>query len=438
MANPAKRSALIFGSSLRVPVFALALCALVMIAMQPAQAQTFMVLHTFTGGGDGGEPRAGLTMDRAGNFYGTTYAGGHTGGACGAGGCGTVFKLSHQGTGWVLFPLYTFLGNDTNDGAAPWGRVIFGPDGNLYGTTTAGGGLGCGGTSPGCGTVYKLQPPASACHTSLCPWTETVIHRFSQLGGVSAGAYPVGEVVFDQSGNLYGTTNGGGTRGAGTVYELTPSNGTWAAQVLHSFDYSDGENPYDGLTFDAQGNLYGTASGAAFQLAHSGSGWVENVLYSFQTIVSYAGVIFDSSGNLYGGTTWDSGYTGGAAYELSPSGSGWIENTLYSFPSDGNGGVGPAASLVFDAAANLYGTTFADPGSGCSGGYGCGTVFKLSPNPDGTWTNTFLYQFTGGTDGANPYSNVTFGLDSNLYGTASAAGGSGCESGCGVVWQITP
>ena len=199
----------IFGASLRphsatvaillMLLFFLLVLLLVLLTPQPAQAQTFKVIYNFTGGQDGGAPGAGLTMDRAGNLYGTATGGGSSGN-------GTVFKLSHKGSGkgsgWVLAPLYSFQGG--NDGATPIARVIFGPDGSLYGTTTYGGIQGCRFGYDTCGTVFKLQPPPVACKTALCPWTETVLYRFT--GGSDGGHPQNGDLLFDQSGTLYGTT----------------------------------------------------------------------------------------------------------------------------------------------------------------------------------------------------------------------------------------
>src|SRR5271157_3274072 len=145
--------------------------ALTAIMSQSAQAQTYTVIHNFTGGQDGSHPYAGLTIDRGGHLYGTA--------ANGAAGYGTVFKLSHQDSGWVFNPLYSFKGG--NDAAYPGARVIIGPDGSLYGTAL-GGGTGCGGV--GCGAVFNLRPPATACKTALCSWAETVIHRFAGDDGL--------------------------------------------------------------------------------------------------------------------------------------------------------------------------------------------------------------------------------------------------------------
>ena len=152
------------GISVRTPAFALTLvCALGILAIQPAQAQILRVIHTFTGGGDGSYPKAGLTVDAAGNFYGTAFGGGIVSGGCAFYGCGTVFKLKHRGSGWILTPLYSFTGG--NDGANPYGRVAIAQDGTLYGTTYSGGGSGCMGY--GCGTVFRLTPSQSAPKSAL-------------------------------------------------------------------------------------------------------------------------------------------------------------------------------------------------------------------------------------------------------------------------------
>src|SRR5579863_561468 len=136
---------------------------------QSTQAQTYQVLHTFTGGLDGQVPFSGLTLDRGGNLYGTASQGGDL--TCDAPfGCGTAYRLKPTGSNWTFSPLYNFTGG--TDGNGPESRVIFGPDGALYGTTDTGGGSGCGGI--GCGTVFKLQPPATFCHSVFCSWTETV------------------------------------------------------------------------------------------------------------------------------------------------------------------------------------------------------------------------------------------------------------------------
>jgi uncharacterized repeat protein (TIGR03803 family) len=409
----------------------LCLILLLFAAISTSQAQTFSVIHAFSGGPDGGVPYAGLTMDRAGNLYGTTSAGG----VC----CGVVFKLVHRGSGWITVPLRTFHGND---GATPMARVVFGPDGALYGTTSAGG--------IGFGTVFKLTPSPTTCKNVLCPWIETVLYNFT---GGADGANPMASVVFDQAGNLYGTTEYGGARfgssGDGVVFKLTHSGASWTESVLYAFTGypNDGSNPVAEVTFDNAGNIFGTTAfggtygvGTVFQLTPSGSNWSESVLYSTQPCYVTAGLVLDGSGNLYGATNNDGGNTDGAVFEVSPLGSGWSGRILYQFYGPNGFGAGPAATLLMDITGDLYGTTLLNGVNGCDG-YGCGTVFKLHRNQDDTWSNTYLYQFSGGADGEFPYSNVVIDSNGTMFGTTSWAGSfqTGCDGhGCGVVWEITP
>jgi uncharacterized repeat protein (TIGR03803 family) len=406
------------------------------------QAQTLSVLHSFTGGPDGGIPYAGLTVDRGGNLYGTTYSGGA--------GYGVAFKLTHKNGGWVSTSIYTFRGLDFGDGAGPTARVIFGPDGALYGTTVAGGigtcSSGINRRYPGCGTVFKLTPQPTVCKTALCPWTETVLYRFS---GGADGANPFGSVVFDQAGNLYGTSTT--AHAAGNVFKLTHAGPLWTETVLYTFTGQPpdgGDTPYSELTFDHASNLYGTTLrgglygfGTVFQLVYSGSSWTGSTIYSIPpTTPVWAGVILDQAGNIFGGTYGNPEEGCGILFEVSPMGAGWNGEVLYDFPCTNGYGAGPAASLLMTNGGSLLGTTAADGNGGCDG-FGCGTVFEAVHNPDGTWSNVYLYEFTGGADGGIPFSNVTVDSNGNLFGTASQSGltQTGCGgSGCGVVWELTP
>lgn len=426
MAAPEQLQRFTFTTGLRPATAALTfvlLFVLIFALSYSAQAQTFKVIYNFTGGQDGSYPEAGLTMDKAGNLYGTAYQGGGTN-------RGTVFKLAHKGSGWALSPLYSFTGRE--DGGAPIARVVFGPDGSLYGTTEFGG-YNCG---SGCGTVFNLKPPVAFCRSVLCPWTQTVLYRFS---GSSDGANPgFGDLIFDQAGNIYGTTYFGGNNAQGVVYELTPSNGSWTERAIYLFTgSSDGGNPYSGVIFDKAGNLYGTAwaggangYGTVFELTPSGSGWAENTLHALQSVTDggqpFGGVVFNSAGNVYGGTGSGGPGSGGTVYELMPSNGGWTFDVLYSFTSSGYL-PGPHGNLTMDASGNLYGTTTKD------GTHGAGSVFKLTPS-NGGWTETDLYDFTGGSDGGIAYGSVLIDASGNLYGTASAGG----ANGYGVIWEITP
>jgi uncharacterized repeat protein (TIGR03803 family) len=423
---------------LRAATAALAVVLTLTLTAIPLRAQTLSVLHSFTGGHDGAGPMAGLTMEAGGALYGTT--------AYGGAGFGTVFKFAHQNSGWVLTPLYSFGGGP--DGANPVARVVIGPDHSLYGTTEYGGSQGY--CNNGCGTVFNLKPTPSACKTSICPWIETILRRFT------TEEFPRSEVLIDSEGNLFGTANQGGYIGfggggscnpCGDVFELVPSNGGWTEKGVYRFtgyQYGvDGAYPVGGVIFDQAGNLYGTNTsygdcgfGTVFQLTPSGSGWTEKLLHQFCGGTDGADpastLIMDEAGNMYGATP--GAYPGygsqrGSAFTLTPSSGGWNYSPIYTFSEYGGG---PAASLVMDQAGNLYGTTVTGGNPGC-GSYGCGTIFKLSPS-NGSWTYTELYDFTGGNDGSNPYSNLVMDASGNFYGTASTGG----QSGHGVIFEFTP
>ncbi|HZP25107.1 MAG TPA: choice-of-anchor tandem repeat GloVer-containing protein [Terriglobales bacterium] len=418
-----------------------AMVLLMILAVQPsAKAQTYTVIHNFAGGLDGSEPSSGVTIDRAGNLYGSTFEG--------DAGTGTVYKLTHRSGGWVLTPLYYF--SVMSNGTIPYDRPTFGPNGSIYVST------GYGGIGPcvtyngtGCGTMVNLQPPITPPVSPTQPWLETVLYKFS---GGSDGANPYsGDIIFDQAGNIYGTTfNGGSTTncptGCGVVYKLVHGSGGWTETVLHSFNGSDGTHPWAGVTFDSAGNLYGTTSGGGangfgtvFELSPSGGSWTLQTLHSFEGgndgAYVYAGLIFDGAGNLYGATASMGSGTGGTVFELSPSGGGWTYNRLYSFAGP-NGGLypGPVANLAFDQHGSLYGTTHLD------GAFNFGAIFKLTNSGSG-WTYTSLHDFTAGLDGGYPRSNITFDSSGNMYGTA-AEGGSGnlqnCVGSCGVIFEMTP
>ena len=432
MANPVRHSALVLGSDLRGAAFALALvCALTMVAMQSAKAQTLTVLHSFTNGTDGARPVVGLTIDAAGNLYGTTSISGF------GSGHGTVFGLKHSGSGWILNTLYSFAAG--SDGDSPKGRVALARDGTLYGTTILGGGNGC--LSFGCGTVFHLTPQPTAPKTALAPWNETIVHSFNGTDGFT----PQGDLTFGQDGNIYGTTTmGGGSEGCylgcGVTYQLTHSGGTWNETVLYAAQGTgDGAEPVDGVIFDLSGNLYGAFQtngpfnwGLIYQLSPSGSGWTEQPAYVFSGGsnggVPFAGLIADASGNLYGTTRFGGMNSCGTVFELTPSGGGWSLNTLYIFPGE-PGGCGPEGKLIMDAAGSLYGTTNSG-GQGIGGGGG--TVFKLSP-ANGRRIYTQLHTFVG-VDGAYPTSSLVLDANGNIYGTTTHGG----NGDLGVVFEITP
>ncbi len=390
-----------------------------------AQAQ-LSVLHSFHNSPDGASPWSGLARDGAGNLYGTTTAGGQFG-------FGMVFKVTKRGTGWVLDPLYSFPDpSQGNDGALPNAPVVIGPGDALYGTTTTGG--------DNQGIVFKLSPPAHVCETTSCPWVETILYRFT---GGSDGGNPYSPVILDTAGNIYGTTQSGGTTGLGTVFELSASGSGWTESVLYSFTgIPDGSQPESGLLMDASGNLYGTTadggagnSGTVFEIVPSGGSWTENILYNFgpqDGYAPYGGLIFDSAGNIYGTTAYS--YVGnGTVFELSPEGgSQWNFQTLYFLTSGAPTVPGPVGTLLIDRSGNLYGTTFEGGLAGCGLGFGCGTLFELSPGAGG-WTYNLLYQYTGESDGGFPVDGLASDSQGHLYGA-----GWGGNSGNGVVFEWTP
>jgi uncharacterized repeat protein (TIGR03803 family) len=325
---------------------------------------SFAVLHSFAGSSnDGAHPTAGLVADSNGNLYGTTEEGGGTG--CGGGGCGTVFKISPDGTSFAVLHSFTL-----SDGAGPLGLIISG--GNLYGTAL-------GGPSPclgdgGCGVVFELSPDG----TSFA-----VLHSFTG----SDGAFPSAGLVAGSNGNLYGVTFQGGTSGCngiggcGVAFRLLPDGTSF--KVLHSFSGppNDGANPGAGLIVSG-GSLYGTTStggasnvGVVFKLSPDGTSYT--VLRSFigsGGADPRAGLIADGKGNLFGTTAFGGALDAGVAFRLSPGG---MYRVLYSFCgkpgcSDGK----RPQDLIAGSDGNLYGTTAVGGGSGC-GGIGCGVVFKL-------------------------------------------------------------
>ena len=407
--------------SLRLSTCAISIVlTLVLVMAQASFAQTYQVIYNFSGGADGATPTSGVTIDAAGNFYGTTSAGGSHG-------LGVVYKLLHRSSGWILTPLYSFQG--VPDGSNPAARVVFGPDGALYGTTSS------GGTGGGNGTVFRLTPPATFCAVVFCSWSERVLYSFT--GFPSDGINPQAEVVFDRSGNLYGTTVAGGTNQGGIAYEITAAG---LESTVHNFSGDlEGAMPYAPLTLDADGHLYGTASeqprfGLVYELARLGTGWIGIGLFNFYSedvgSTPLGGLIFDPQGNLYG-TASDGGPNGGGViFELEPSQDGWTYHDLYDLPGTDQG---PNSTLLRDASGDLYGTT-------TDNFYNFGEVFKLSFS-GGVWTYTILHTFTGGSDGGLPYGPLVMDTHGNLYGTAGAGGGNpaACRGqGCGVIFEITP
>jgi uncharacterized repeat protein (TIGR03803 family) len=374
----------------------------------PAQAQTFTVLHTFTGP-DGLTPYAGVTLDGNGNLYGTTYGGG-------ANGLGTVYELKRHGSAYIYNQLHSFTGGA--DGEQPYGGVTFGPDGLLYGTTYNGnGGRG--------GVVFSLQPPATICRAVSCPWTETTLYNLGDFD------YDYGQVAFDRSGNLYGTITDD-FNGNGSAYGVSRSGSGWTGTSIYTFpDYV----PFHNVIVSSSGNLYGTTSvggqydaGVVFELTPSGSGWTEQNIASLGAPGTgghtFSGLIQDSVGNLYGGETGYGTYNA-SVFELTPSGGNWQLTVLYTW-SFYVFNEGPVGNLVLDSSGNIYGTMMT------LGTHGYGEIFKLSRNGS-NWNYTDVYDFQDNGDGAYPTGDLSIDSDGNIYGTNR-----GDQSGHGVVWRLTP
>jgi uncharacterized repeat protein (TIGR03803 family) len=346
--------------------------------------------------------------------------------------------------------LFNFDGTATNfapsaTGDAPIAGLVRDSSGNLYGTTSQ------GGTSIW-GTVFELVNSSGS-------YTEELIHSFAgpPSGGAGAdGTSPSSSLIIDSSGNLYGTTQGGGADGLGTVFELVNSSGTYTEKILYSFTGANGDGaiPFAvDLVRDAAGNLYGTTMyggsyvgnlcanagcGTVFELVNSPESpgiYTEKVLYRFtdangDTGFPQTGLAMDQAGNLYG-TSGAGGAGGwGAVYELVNSSGSYEERVIYSFV-DINVYAGDATAypVIVDSAGNLYGTT---PG----GGTLSGTVFELvnSPTSPGTYTERILYNFIGGSDGAEPLGALTADAEGNLYGTTAVYGG---KNAGGSVFELT-
>lgn len=376
------------------------------------------LLHNFGSKvNDGGSPSP-LISDAAGNLFGTSNTGG-------ASNFGTVFELSPAAKGgWFERILFNFSGTGT--GMRPTAALTMDSAGNLYGTTRLGGAFDHG-------VAFELK------HWPRGGWSQKVLFSFDAAGDEES---PFG-IICDAAGNLYGTSSGG-FQGVGAVFKLSPgSGGEWKETVLHSFNFTDGAGPIGTLIFDSAGNLYGTTSdggayggGTAFELSLiAGGSWTETILHNFGNgtdgAQSVAGLTFDASGNLFGTTKIGGTHHLGTVFELSPATNAtWTETVLDNFGSIGNG-TGPrdsVASLVLDAAGNVFGTTLD------GGAFGGGTVFELKPAINGGWTESTLHSFGHNTDGVSPSANLIINSSGNLFGTTDRGG----LYGRGTVFEIAP
>jgi len=390
------------------------------------------VLYTLTEA-EGINPAANLIFDQKGTLYGTAVSGGSSS-------CGTVFALSPGGNGgWTESTIHDFACGPA-DGQSPESALVFDQEGNLYGTTANGG-------RNHCGIVFELSPSSGG------GWTESVLYEFGASKGQTDGCHPYSALVFDMAGNLYGTTNTGGggitegacEHGCGTVFKLSPvKGGGWTESVLHNFRgrNNDGENPFDGLVIDQAGNLYGTTffggtvfGGTIFQLIPSHGGWKEHVLYNFRGgrdgANPYASLVFDQAGALYGTTLNGGPSSVGTVFKLAPALRGrWKESVLHGFVVGGKDGFYPFAGLILDA-GNLYGTTEFG-GAGQKGQKGAGTVYKLAPRPGAGWKEEIVFNFSSTQVQRNPAAGLVSDAEGNLFGTAQPQGLGG------VIFEITP
>jgi uncharacterized repeat protein (TIGR03803 family) len=317
--------------------------------------------------------------------------------------------------------IYSFTG--TTDGRNPLSSLVMDAAGNLFGTTFVGGAYGAG-------EVFELTPHSAG------GWSESVIYSFT--GGADGADPYFADVIFDASGNLYGTTVGGGSYNLGTVFKLTPTASGWSETVLYSFSGGlDGANPYAGLLFDTVGNLYGTtysgganSVGTVFELMQRTPGqWIEKVIHTFKGKDGNApagGLVFDHKGNLYGVTQGGGNQGFGVVFKLTPSAHAWTEEILYSFTGGRDGGFPYAERLVFDPSGHLYGTTEG------GGAFQFGTVFRLSERGTGFWKEQVLYSFDGKV-AANPWSGLVLDEQGNLYGTCANGNG---ETTVGAVFEL--
>lgn len=391
-------------SNFRASITLLSMLAITIIAANTrAVAQTETVLYNFSGSAS--LPLSGVTFDASGNFYGTSNS-------------GALWELSPNGSGgWNEGVAWNFSATTFNYSV---GGLVADSLGNLYGTTLYGG-------AAGNGSVFKLSPAGDG------SWTETDLYDFGKHDGKNPNS-----LVFDTAGNIFGTTISGGTKGAGTVFELIPQgDGTYQEKIVHNFQgftgTADGTNPDGPLAIDAAGNLYGVAQyggpnyctliedycGTLFELVRQPDGtYRTKVLHAFGVgndgLYPNAGVILDSAGNIYGVTGYGGLANDGTVFEFvkSPGGGAYKERILHSF--SGNDGWDPDGTLIFDAQGNLYGNTFL-------GGTG-GVTFELMPQSGGTWKEKVVHSFGTGSDGGSPIGALRFGSDGNLYGATYQGG----------------
>jgi len=408
----------------------LGVVAILLTFMGNLAASSFKVIHNFGLSDDGSGPRAGLTSDARGDLFGTTAGGGDFGN-------GVVFELNYSpDDGWTETLLHSF--NYQTDGQFPDGALVFDPAGNLYGTTPTMG-------PQRAGTVFELTPDGN-------DWDFSLLYEEGTDGGV----------VLDEAGNVYAPL-GLGQYNGGAIGKLSPGQSGWNYTAIYSFCFHkpqcfDGIEPQGPLAWDNAGNLYGNTlfggiypypspcaseegCGVVFQLRpHPDGAWSYHILHWFGAfpddgVLLNGGLVVDAKGNVYGTSSVGGPTFTGTVFQLSPQAPGqwgqsvgYSEIQLYTFP-DCTEGCEPLVTVTMDRSGNLYGA--AEGGnSACLGG--CGVIYRLSPQRDGTWKYSVLHKFDG-ADGNGPWA-VTVGADGNLYGTTAAGG----QQNAGVVFEIAP
>jgi uncharacterized repeat protein (TIGR03803 family) len=379
------------------------------------------ILHDFKGD-DGFFPLSAVTLDTAGNLYGTTFQGG-------PGGKGTVYELSLNPDGTRTFTMLHSFPDFTGDGVNPSSGVTVDSNGNVYGVTAA--------TSDdsGTGIVYQLSP-------SQGTWKYNVVHTFSRRNG--DGVMPHTALVVDASGNLYGATLKGGTSDQGVIFQLSlPRGGSWEEKIIYNFPKNTAPQGIADIVMGSDGTLYvsrftggANGSGVLFALSSSdGKTWTSAILHNFGIRGSGdpaypSGIALDASGNIFGVSSYGGAEDQGSLFELPRNSNGSFGplRRIYSFKGRPDGTL-PVGSPFVDAQGNVYGTTL---GGGTSGVLG-GIVYKFSPSGS-KWTGKVLHNFSGKPDGNRPAAGPIVDGDGNVYGTASSGG----ASQGGVVWELTP
>jgi uncharacterized repeat protein (TIGR03803 family) len=393
-------------------------------AVQPAQDRE-VVVYRFPGGAAGSNPNGPLLVDKTGALYGSTQGGGAFGG-------GTVFRLIPTARGYVENVLYSF-GSYTGDGTTPVGGVIADSTGALYGATYGGGLSGLPPPLPptdNSGTVFKLTPTASG-------YRESLLYSFNYYcggPGDSDGCNPDAGLISDKTGALYGTTQYGSSANYGSVYKLTPAGNGYTESILALFGlYFYGNQPNTALV-ERGGVLYGTtpggitsnyepSGGTAYSIG--GSLYYQFGSYPTDGLGPSTPLIFDRSGAFFGATSGGGSAGKGTIFKLTPTASGYTESILYNF-AGGWDGASPGGNLIADSTGALYGVT---SGGGSASGPGLGTAFKLVPTKSG-YTEIILHRFNDRGDGTNP-AGLIAGPTGEIYGTTSNGG-----SGFGAIFKL--